>query len=166
MSVHCLMQPVIFSFLSLLWPPWGVSLTRINRPYFRASQNSTVPCLRCLVEMIVAYHHRKWKALLFIAYLGDYFRSSGQLLSHGEFRHPLVDTKPKGTSRMPTPLVLLAAGAVLVTYCLASSPSWMLLFFSGWFLAWNGYRILIYQRFLNPLSCIPGPKVSMISQQR
>ena len=147
-------------------------MTRINRPYFRASQNSTVPGLRCHVEMIVAYHHRKRKDLLFIAYLGDYFRGSGQLLSHGEFYHPLVDTKPNalvdtkpnGTSRMPTPFVLRATGAVLVAYCLASSPLWILLFCLGWFLAWSGYHILIYQRFLNPLSRIPGPKVSMMSQ--
>ena len=28
----------------------------------------------------------------------------------------------------------------------------------AYFLAFNGYRMLIYERFINPLSRLPGPK--------
>jgi hypothetical protein len=31
--------------------------------------------------------------------------------------------------------------------------------FIVYFLSWGGYRVLIYQRFLNPLRNIPGPQV-------
>ena len=64
---------------------------------------------------------------------------------------------------MSSPLILVATGSVVVTYYglvkLASSPWWVVPIYVGLFLAWNGYRILIYQRYLNPLSHIPGPKV-------
>jgi hypothetical protein len=64
---------------------------------------------------------------------------------------------------MSSPLILVAASSVLVTFALkkfGSSPWWIIPIHLALFLAWNGYRILIYQRYLNPLSRIPGPKVS------
>ena len=64
---------------------------------------------------------------------------------------------------MSSPLILAAAGSVLVTYGLKKfdfSPWWIIPFYLGVFLVWNGFRILIYQRYLNPLSRLPGPKVS------
>jgi hypothetical protein len=65
---------------------------------------------------------------------------------------------------MSSPLILVAAGSVLVTYYglkkFVFSPWWMIPIYLALFLTWNGYRILIYQRYLNPLSRVPGPKVS------
>ena len=71
--------------------------------------------------------------------------------------------KQNGTFSMSSPLILAAAGSVLVTYGLKKfdfSPWWIIPLYLGVFVAWNGYRILIYQRYLNPLSRLPGPKVS------
>jgi hypothetical protein len=64
---------------------------------------------------------------------------------------------------MSSSLILVAAGSKLFTYGLKKfdfSPWWIIPLYLGALVAWKGYRILIYQRYLNPLSRLPGPKVS------
>src|ERR1700685_1746033 len=68
-----------------------------------------------------------------------------------------------GTLSMSSPLILAAAGSKLFTYGLKKfdfSPWWIIPLYLGALVAWKGYRIVIYQRYLNPLSRLPGPKVS------
>ena|SRR5271170_149991 len=63
---------------------------------------------------------------------------------------------------MSSPLILVGAGSVLVTYGLKPfdfSPWSIVPIYLVLFLVWNGYRTVIYERYLNPLSRIPGPKV-------
>jgi hypothetical protein len=60
---------------------------------------------------------------------------------------------------------MITAGlAALLTYLVrqqyGTSWLWSVPIFVALFLAKSGYRILIYERFLNPLSRLPGPKVS------
>ena len=68
---------------------------------------------------------------------------------------------------MSSPLMYVAVGSVVMTYYglknYSSSPWWIIPISLALFLAWNGYRILIYERYLNPLCRIPGPKVSIAS---
>jgi len=63
---------------------------------------------------------------------------------------------------MSSSLILAAATSVVMTYYVlkVSSPWLMIPIYLAVFLAWSGYRIIIYQRYLNLLSRLPGPKVS------
>ena len=94
---------------------------------------------------------------------GDNFGSS---LSHGILSSLATFTPhltQNGTFSMSSPLILAAAGSKLFRYGLKKfdfSPWWIIPLYLGAFVAWQGYRILIYQRYLNPLSRLPGPKVS------
>jgi len=106
--------------------------------------------------------------LNFIASLGDNF---GTPVSHGAlYTTSLANTThltQNGKGSMSSPIIVVVAGSVVVTYYalkkLASSPWWIIPIYLALVLAWNGYRILVYQRYLNPLSRIPGPKVSDLS---
>ena len=61
---------------------------------------------------------------------------------------------------------LVALAAAATTYGLKQSYkiSWVLAvpIYFLYFLAWHGYRMLIYERFLSPLSRVPGPKVDLV----
>ena len=64
---------------------------------------------------------------------------------------------------------VLAVFAVLVTYVLRLKfgCSWWyaIPLYFGFFLAYHGYRMLIYERFINPISKVPGPKVDVLFMQ-
>jgi hypothetical protein len=60
-------------------------------------------------------------------------------------------------------IMKIAGLAAVITFLLRQQYgcSWLFavpIFFAV-FLGWHGYRMFIYDRFLNPLSRLPGPKV-------
>lgn len=67
------------------------------------------------------------------------------------------------------PMKVLAVLAVLVTYVLRLKVgcSWWyaIPLYFGFFLAYHGYRMLIHERFINPISKLPGPKVDVLVTQ-
>lgn len=64
---------------------------------------------------------------------------------------------------------VLVVFATLVTYVLRLrlGCSWWyaIPLYIGFFLAYQGYRMLIYERFINPISKLPGPKVDVLFMQ-
>jgi hypothetical protein len=60
-------------------------------------------------------------------------------------------------------LQVIAIGSVLTTCVLkqqlSSAWGWVVPIFFTFFVVYNGYRMFIYERFLNPISGLPGPKV-------
>ena len=64
---------------------------------------------------------------------------------------------------MTSPSKLIAASTAVITYGLKEkfgvSLWYSIPIYIVFFLAWNGYCMLIYERYFNPLSRLPGPKV-------
>jgi len=59
-------------------------------------------------------------------------------------------------------VIAVIAGATAQVLHMSHGISWWyaILLYMTFVLVFQGYRILVYQRFLNPLSRLPGPKVS------
>ena len=100
-----------------------------------------------------------------VASLASSYRDKfGTPVSHGIFHH-LPHSAPNENG-MSSSLILLATSSVaIICYVLKFSSPWLIIpIYLAVFLGWNGYRILIYQRYLNPLSRLPGPRVSLLLQ--
>jgi len=64
-----------------------------------------------------------------------------------------------------SPGKITALAAAVTVYALNQtchlSLFWGLPLYALYFIAWHGYRMLIYERYLSPLTALPGPKVSL-----
>jgi hypothetical protein len=65
----------------------------------------------------------------------------------------------------PSSFQLITITATLTTFVLKRylGCSWWYAvpIFIAFFITWNAYRILIYERYLSPLARLPGPKVAL-----
>jgi len=58
---------------------------------------------------------------------------------------------------------VIAIGSAIVTYVVHATYGlaywWSIPIYGAIFIVYHGYRMLIYERFISPLSRLPGPKV-------